>query len=171
LVPGVPLAAADEVRKFLSITDEEYRGVVVHHVPVAVLGRELQRKAANVALGIRCTQLSGHRGPARRRFALPPDVDEQLYSGVPGQRLAASLPCGSAAHSDARRRWRRAIHRASAPGARKVSFNTSTNRVQSSIRSVSRVKLHTRGFIGVYWIAKCVPGHNQALTWCRRSES
>ena len=39
----------DEVGKLVRIANEEHGGVVAHHVPVAVLGVELDRDAAHIA--------------------------------------------------------------------------------------------------------------------------
>src|SRR4029450_1594393 len=51
--PRITLLRADETRELVSVTDEEDRRVVANHVPVALLGVDLEREAAHVALGIR----------------------------------------------------------------------------------------------------------------------
>src|SRR6478672_2029792 len=52
LVRGWRFLRMDEVREFEWVADEEYRRVVANDVPVAFLGVQAQRKAANVAFGI-----------------------------------------------------------------------------------------------------------------------
>ena len=49
----VPFLRVDEVGKFQRIADEEDRRVVADHIPVAFLGVMLDRKTAEVAIGIR----------------------------------------------------------------------------------------------------------------------
>ena len=62
------LLRVDEVGKFQRIADEEHRRVVADDVPIALLGVELQRKAAHVALGIRRTTLAGDGREAQEQL-------------------------------------------------------------------------------------------------------
>ena len=48
----VPLLGVDEVRELGRLADEEHRRVVADHVPVAILGVELQGEAAASALSV-----------------------------------------------------------------------------------------------------------------------
>ena len=50
-----------KVRKLQRIANEEHRRVVAHQVPVALIGIELDRKTANVALRISSASLARHR--------------------------------------------------------------------------------------------------------------
>ena len=76
-----------EVGELARVADEEHRGVVAHHVPVAFLGVELQREAADVALGIGRAALAGDGGEAGEQFGLLADFLEQLGAGVAGDVL------------------------------------------------------------------------------------
>jgi len=54
----------DEVGELQRVADEEDRGVVPHEVVVALLGVELDREAARVALGVGRALFAPHRGEA-----------------------------------------------------------------------------------------------------------
>ena len=71
-----------EVGELARIADEEHRGVVAHHVPVAFLGVELQREAADVALGVGRAALAGDGGEAGEHLGLLADLREDLRAGV-----------------------------------------------------------------------------------------
>ena len=43
----------NELGELIGIADKEHRGVVSHHVPVAFLGVEFERKASHIAFCIR----------------------------------------------------------------------------------------------------------------------
>ncbi len=47
--------------EFERIANEEHRGIITHHVEVALFGVELQREATGIAPGVRATRLTGHR--------------------------------------------------------------------------------------------------------------
>jgi hypothetical protein len=64
------LLRMDEVRKLISIPDEEHRSVVADHVPVAFVGIKLQRKTAHVALGVRRAELAGNGRIPRQHVRL-----------------------------------------------------------------------------------------------------
>ena len=71
-----------EVGELERITQEEDWRVVAHHVPVAFLGVELDREAADIALGIRRAALAGDGGKAREDLGLLAHLGEQLRLGV-----------------------------------------------------------------------------------------
>ncbi len=71
-----------EVGELQRITQEEHRRVVAGHVPVAFLGVELDREAADVALGVGRTALTGNGGEARKYLGFLADLREELGAGV-----------------------------------------------------------------------------------------
>src|SRR5438132_7766435 len=79
---GVALLRANKVGEFVRISDEEDRGIVADQVPITLLGVELHRKAAHVALGIGGTPLAGYCRKAQKAFGLFTDLTEQLGLGV-----------------------------------------------------------------------------------------
>ena len=64
------LLGVDEIGKFVSIADEEYRRVVADQVPVAVVSIEFQSKAANVALSVGRTEFPGYGREPRQHVSL-----------------------------------------------------------------------------------------------------
>src|ERR1700677_2879357 len=60
----------DKVREFIRVAYEEYRRIVAHQIPIAFLGVELNGKAANVALRIRCAKFSGDGREAQKELRL-----------------------------------------------------------------------------------------------------
>jgi len=66
----VPLLGVDEVRKLQRVAHEECWRIVADHVPVALLGIEAQREAADVALGVGSAALARHRRKAQESFGL-----------------------------------------------------------------------------------------------------
>ena len=58
---GVPLLGVDEVGELAGVSDEEDGRVVASHVPVALLGVELDREASRVPFGVRAALLPAHR--------------------------------------------------------------------------------------------------------------
>ena len=78
----VALLGVNEIAKFFGVLDKKHRGVVPDQVPVAVLGVELHRKAARVALGVGAAFLASHRGEAHEHPRLLADLTEQLRPGV-----------------------------------------------------------------------------------------
>src|ERR1039457_526612 len=65
--PGlrVALLRMDEIRKLEGIADKEHRRVVAHHVPVALLGVELEREAAWIAGGVGADEFTTRSRSAR----------------------------------------------------------------------------------------------------------
>ena len=78
----VALLGVDELGELVGVADEEHRGVVAHHVPVALLGVELQGKAAHVALRVRGAALAGHGGEAQKRLGLLAHLGEKRGARV-----------------------------------------------------------------------------------------
>ena len=76
------LLGVDELGELVRVADEEHRGVVAHHVPVALLGVELEGKAAHVALRVRGAALAGHGGEAQERLGLLADLGEKRGARV-----------------------------------------------------------------------------------------
>ncbi len=50
-----------QIGKLQRVAHEEYRSIVAHQIPVALVGVVLHREAADVALGVGRTPLAGHR--------------------------------------------------------------------------------------------------------------
>src|SRR3546814_14172258 len=73
-----------EVGELARVADEEHGGVVAHHVPVAFLGVELQREAADVAFGVGRAALAGPGGDAGEHLGFLADLREERRS--PEQR-------------------------------------------------------------------------------------
>ncbi len=63
-----------EVGEFQRIAEKEHRGVIAHHVPVALLGVELQCVTTNVALGIGGTTLACDGRKAREQRSALADL-------------------------------------------------------------------------------------------------
>ena len=80
----VPLDRVVEVDEAQGIAEEEHRGVVAHHVPVALIGIELERVAADVTLRVGRAALAGHRREPREHRRLLADLREDLGLGVAG---------------------------------------------------------------------------------------
>ena len=80
----VALHGVVEVRELERVAQEEDRRVVADEVPVSFLGVELDREAADVALGVGCAALAGHGGEAHEEVGLLADRREDLGLGVPG---------------------------------------------------------------------------------------
>lgn len=59
---GKTLLGVDEVGELHGVPHEEHRGVVAHHVVVALVGVELQGEAAHVPPGVGGAQLTGNGG-------------------------------------------------------------------------------------------------------------
>ena len=70
-----------QVRELERIPDEEHRCIVAHQVPVSFLGVELQREAADIALGIGRAALAGHGGEAGEHLGLLADLAEDVPEG------------------------------------------------------------------------------------------
>ncbi|MGY4355327.1 hypothetical protein ACVW0J_001820 [Bradyrhizobium sp. i1.7.7] len=81
---GIALDRMIEVGKAQGIAEEEHGRVVAHHVPIAFLGVELQRKAADVAFGVGCAALAGHRRDAREHRRDLADLREDPGLAVAG---------------------------------------------------------------------------------------
>ena len=84
LVRGSRLMAWLRSGKCSGIAEEEHRRVVADEVPVAFFGVELQREAANVALGVGGAALAGHGREAGEHRRLLADLREDLGLGVAG---------------------------------------------------------------------------------------
>ena len=74
----VALDRVVEVREAQRVAHEEHRRVVADHVPVAFLGVELDREAADVALGVGRAALAGDGGEAHEHLGLLADLGEEL---------------------------------------------------------------------------------------------
>ena len=70
----VALDRVVEVGELQRVAEEEHRRVVADHVPVAFLGVELQREAADVALGVGRAALAGDGGEAGEHLASVADL-------------------------------------------------------------------------------------------------
>ncbi len=81
LVRGSRLTARLKAQR---VAQKKDRRVVAHQVPVALLGIELDGRAANVALGVGGAALAGHRREAQEQVSLLADVGEELGLGVLG---------------------------------------------------------------------------------------
>ncbi len=86
----VALNGVVQVRELERISQEEDRGVISHQVPVALLGVELDGKAADVSLGICCPPLTGYCGKACKQIGLLADLREDHSSGKPGYVMGNS---------------------------------------------------------------------------------
>src|SRR5215813_7521345 len=78
----VALLGVNEVAKFFGVLDKKHRGVVPDQVPVAVLGVELHRKTARIALRVGAAFFASDRGEAYEYPRLLADLAEQLGPGV-----------------------------------------------------------------------------------------
>ena len=78
----VALDRVVEVGELERIAQEEHRRVVAHQIPVALLGIELDRETADVALGIRRAALAGDGRETDENLRLPADRGKQLRPGV-----------------------------------------------------------------------------------------
>ncbi len=78
----VALHGVVEVGELQRVAEEEHRRVVADEVPVALLGVELHREAADVALGVGRAALAGHGREADEQVGLLADLGEDLGLGV-----------------------------------------------------------------------------------------
>ena len=78
----VALDRVVEVGELQRVAQEEDRGVVADQVPVAFLGVELQREAADVALGVGRAALAGHGGEAGEHLGLLADLRRRSWPCV-----------------------------------------------------------------------------------------
>ena len=62
------LLAANEMLELQGIANEKNRGVVPHHVEIAILGIELDRESARITPGVGAAALAGDGGKAHRGF-------------------------------------------------------------------------------------------------------
>ncbi len=74
----IPFDRVVEVRELERVAQEEHRRVVPDKIPVALLGVELHREAADVPLGIGRAALTGHRGKPHEAVGLLADFREYL---------------------------------------------------------------------------------------------
>ena len=79
----VALDRVVQVGEFQRVTEEEYRSVVAYQIPVALLGIELQRRTADIALGIGRAALAGHGGEAGEHGGLLANLGKDPRLGVP----------------------------------------------------------------------------------------
>src|SRR5258706_1782060 len=80
----IALDSVAEVRELERIAKDKDGGVISNEVPVTFLGIELHCKAANVALGVGCTTLTGDSREASKHRGHLADPGEDLRLGVPG---------------------------------------------------------------------------------------
>jgi hypothetical protein len=78
----VALDGMVEVREPQRITEEEHRRVVAHDVPVALLGVELDREAADIAFRVGGAALAGDGREAREQRGLLADLAEDFCACV-----------------------------------------------------------------------------------------
>ena len=78
----VALDRVVEVGELERIAQEEHRRVVADQVPVAFLGVELDREAADVALGVGRAAFAGDGGEAGEQFGLLADLRKDLRPRV-----------------------------------------------------------------------------------------
>ena len=83
------LGGVDQIGELHRVLDEEHRDVVADQVPVALVGVELHREAADVAGGVgRAALAEDGREPHEHRRPLA-DLGEQRRAGELGERLGA----------------------------------------------------------------------------------
>ena len=80
----VALHGVVEVRELERVAQEEDRRVVADQVPVALLGVELDREAADVALGVGRAALAGHGGEADEEVGLLADLRRRSWPWCSG---------------------------------------------------------------------------------------
>src|SRR6266851_590849 len=80
----IALDGVIEIGELERITNEEDGCVVSNEVPVTFLGIELQREAADVALGVGRTTLTGNSREASKHRSHLANLGEDLRLGVPG---------------------------------------------------------------------------------------
>ena len=78
----VALDRVVEVGELQRVAEEEHRRVVADEVPVAFLGVELQREAADVALGVGRAALAGDGGEAGEHLGLLADLGRRSSAFV-----------------------------------------------------------------------------------------
>jgi hypothetical protein len=78
----IALDSVVEIGKAQRISEEEHRGVVAHDVPVALFGIELQREAADIALGVGGAAFACDGGEASEHRGLLADLRKDLGLGV-----------------------------------------------------------------------------------------
>src|SRR5690606_15782192 len=66
------------------VAEEKYRRIVANQIPYPFVGIEFQRKAPDIALGIRRTALARNRREPGKHIGLFPDVAEYAGFGVLG---------------------------------------------------------------------------------------
>src|SRR5690554_5462790 len=76
------LLSMDEIRELERIADEKDRRVVAHQIPVALLGIELEGKAAHIALGIGGAEFTGYGGEAGDEVGFLADAIEDRRPGI-----------------------------------------------------------------------------------------
>ena len=72
----------DEHLELVRVAHEEDRGVVAHHVPVAFVRIELDRKPAHIALGVGRTTFARHGREAGEDIRLPAHFGQEGGLGV-----------------------------------------------------------------------------------------
>src|ERR1700689_4531673 len=71
-----------EIGKPQRIPEEENRSIVADHVPIAILGVELDGEAADVTFRVGSTALAGNRRKPREQRSLLADFAENIRAGV-----------------------------------------------------------------------------------------
>ena len=84
---GFGLGGMDQIGKLDRVLNEEDRDVVAHKIPVAFLGVELHRKAANVTRQVGRALVAGHRREAHERLDRLTGPLENVGAGQVGQRF------------------------------------------------------------------------------------
>src|SRR2546425_3530050 len=84
----IALLRMNEITKLQWVADKKHWRVVAGHVPVALFGVKLQRKASRIAFRIRGTFLAAYCGEPNKRWRLLTDRVKQLRRRVLGDLFA-----------------------------------------------------------------------------------
>ena len=79
---GAALLGVDEVTELQGIANKEDRGIVPHHVPVALFGVELHGETARIAFGIAGTLLAANRREPDEHVGFLADFTEEFRGRV-----------------------------------------------------------------------------------------
>jgi hypothetical protein len=73
----------NEIRKFDRVSDEEHRGVITNHIPIAFFSVELDSKTTRIALSIsRSLLASNSRETSEDRCALANSIKELSFTEI-----------------------------------------------------------------------------------------
>eukprot|EP00126_Sphaerothecum_destruens_P012817 Sdes_comp21944_c0_seq1m20487 len=74
----VALLRVDKVREFYGVSDEEYRRVVAHQIPIPLLRVELHGESTWIPLRIRTAFFAPHRGKPHKNRRLAPNLLQKI---------------------------------------------------------------------------------------------